>query len=233
MHYFRLVSQESKLWYLENFSMMSALSKTEMMAMDKMSAMKNAPKNQIIYFPEDTSNTLYMLKEGKVKISKQSPDGKEIILAYLHPGEVFGELSITGQEKREEIAEATEDAVICVVDVKNLHMMMEKNAKFNFNITKLIGFKLKKIQNRLESMIFKSAEQRVSSFIKELAMEHGKPILGNAEEKLIQLKLTHDDIAKLTATSRQTVTSTLNLLEKKNIIDYDRRSIFVKALSKL
>jgi len=213
--------------------MMAALSKDEMMTMDKMSAMRNASKNQVIYFPEDASNAIYMLKEGKVKISKQSGDGKEIILAFLHPGEVFGELSITGQEKREEIAEATEDAVVCVVDVKDLQMMMEKNPKFNFNITKLIGFKLKKIQSRFESLIFKSSEERVSSFIKELAVEHGKPILGNPEEKLIQLKLTHEDIAKLTATSRQTVTSTLNLLEKKNIIMYDRRSIFVKQLSKL
>ena len=95
--------------------MMSTLSSDELMTMDDMAAMRNASKNQIIYFPEDTSNTIYMLKEGKVKISKQSPDGKEIIMAFLHPGEVFGELSITGQEKREEIAEATEDAVICVV----------------------------------------------------------------------------------------------------------------------
>jgi CRP-like cAMP-binding protein len=227
------MSAESKLWYLEKFSMMSVLSKDEMMTMDKMSAMRNASKNQVIYFPEDASNYIYMLKEGKVKISKQSGDGKEIILAFLHPGEVFGELSITGQEKREEIAEATEDAVICVVDVKDLQMMMEKNPKFNFNITKLIGFKLKKIQSRFESLIFKSSEERVSSFIKELAEEHGIPILGNPEEKLIQLKLTHEDISKLTATSRQTVTSTLNRLEKNNIIMYDRRSIFVKALSKL
>ena len=227
------MSAESKIWYLENFSMMSVLSQDEIMEMDKKAAMRNAVKNQIIYFPEDISTTLYMLKEGKVKISKQSPEGKEIILAILHPGEVFGELSITGQEKREEIAIATEDAVICMVDVKDLHMLMEKNPKFNMSITKLIGFKLKKIQNRFESLVFKSSEERVSSFIKELAEEHGKAILGNPEEKLIQLKLTHDDIAKLTSTSRQTVTSTLNALEKSGVILYDRRSIFVKQLSKL
>lgn len=227
------MSVQSKLWYLENFTMMSALSAQELVVMDKMAAMRSASKNQIIYFPEDASNTIYILKEGKVKISKQSADGKEVILAFLHPGEIFGELSITGQDKREEIAEATEDAVICVLEVKDLKTLMEKNPKFNFHITKLIGFKLKKIQSRFESLIFKSSDQRVSAFIKELAQDHGKAILGNPEEKLIQLKLTHEEIAKLTATSRQTVTSKLNQLEKDEIITYDRRNIFVKALSKL
>lgn len=227
------MSEQSKLWYLENFSMLSTLSPKEMVMMDSNAGMRKATKNQIIYFPEDASKNIYLLKEGKVKISKISGDGKEIILAILHPGEVFGELAITGQDKREEIAEATEDTVICVVSVDDLKMMMEMNPKFNFQITKLIGFRLKKIQNRFESLIFKSSDERVISFIKELADDHGKAILGNPDEKLIQLHITHEDIAKLTATSRQTVTTVLNKLEKDQIITYDRKSIFVKKLSQL
>lgn len=214
--------------------MLSTLNKDEMMAMDRMAAMRNATKNQVIYFPEDESDSVYMLKSGKIKLSKISAEGKEIILAILHPGEVFGELSITGVGgKREEIAEATEDAVICKVEVKDIRMMMSQNPKFNLTITKLIGFKLKKVQSRFESLIFKTAEQRIKHFIKELADEHGMPIKGNSEEFLIRLKLTHDEISKLTATSRQTVTSTLNLLESEGVITYDRKSIFVKLYSKL
>jgi len=227
------MSTQSKLWYLENFSMLSTLSPKEMMMMDNAAAMRKAGKNQIIYFPEDASKNIYMLKAGKVKISKVSSDGKEVILAILGPGEVFGELAITGQGKREEIAEATEDTIICAVKVEDLKMMMEMNPKFNFQITKLIGFRLKKIQNRFESLIFKSSDQRVVAFIKELADEHGKPVLGSTEEKLIQLNITHEDIAKLTATSRQTVTTVLNKLEKEGVITYDRKSIFVKKLSAL
>lgn len=227
------MEQHSKLWYFENFSMLDTLSKEEKEMLDKSAAMRSAPKNQILYFPDDASSTIYMLKAGKVKISKMSSDGKEIILALLHPGEIFGEMSIAGQEKREEVAEATEDSVICTVNLQDLLKMMEMNPKFNLQITKLIGFRLKKIQSRFESLIFKSAEERIKSFIGDMAEEYGRKILGNENEREIRLKLTHEDIAKLTATSRQTVTTVLNDLGKSGIIAYDRSGIFVKDIKKL
>jgi CRP-like cAMP-binding protein len=224
---------ETKLWYLENFSMLNILSKQEIEDMDKMAVMRNMPRNQVIYFPEDTSNTVFLLKKGRVKISRMSESGKEIILAILGPGEIFGELSITGQAKREEIAEATEDAIICSVNISDFQNMMEMNPKFNLQVTKFIGFRLKKVQSRLEGLIFKTAEQRVRAFIKELAEEHGTEIINNSEERLIKMRLTHDEIAKLSATSRQTVTSVLNDLERQGIISYDRRRIFVKKFRQL
>lgn len=224
---------QTKLWHLENFSMLHILTKQEMQAMDKMAVMRIAPRNQVIYFPEDTSDTVFLLKQGKIKISRISEAGKEMILAILGPGEIFGELSITGQVKREEIAEATEDAVICSVSIADFQRMMEMNPKFNLQVTKFIGFRLKKIQSRLESLIFRTAEQRVRFFLKELAEEHGRQIINNPEERVVKMRLTHEDIAKLSATSRQTVTSVLNDLEKHGLINYDRSRIFVKKYSQL
>ena len=106
---------QSKLWYLENFGMLKALSKDEKEKLDSMAVMRHAPKKEVLYFPSDSSNSIYMLKAGKVKISRLTPEGKEIILIILGPGEIFGELGITGQQEREEFAEVTDDAIICVV----------------------------------------------------------------------------------------------------------------------
>lgn len=227
------MANKTKLWYLENFKLVNTLSKDEFIEFDKNATMRSAPKSSVLYFPEDQSNTIYILKEGKVKISKISPDGKEIILEFLYPGEMFGELGITGQDKREEIAVADEDCVMCVINTNDVKDMMATNPKFNFSITKLIGLKFKKIQNRFEALIFKNSEQRIASFILELSTEYGMEIKGNPEEKLIRLKITHDEISKLTATSRQTVTSALNKFQKEEVLIYDRKSIFIKNLSKL
>ncbi|MBD1396848.1 Crp/Fnr family transcriptional regulator [Pontibacter sp. JH31] len=223
----------TKLWHLENFSMLHILSKSEIEEMDRMAVMRNMPRNQVIYFPEDSSDTVFLLKKGKVKLSRISESGKEMILAILGPGEIFGELSITGQTKREEIAAATEDAVICSVGISDFQRMMEMNPKFNLQVTKFIGFRLKKIQSRLEGLIFKTAEQRVRYLLKELAEEHGRQIIHNPEERVVKMKLTHEDIAKLSATSRQTVTSVLNDLEKQGLISYDRSRIFIRKHSEL
>ena len=223
----------SKLWYLENFGMLKALSKEEKEKLDRIAVMRHAPKKQVLYFPTDQSNSIYLLKAGKVKISKISPDGKEIIQTILGPGEVFGELGITGQQEREEIAEVTDDAVICVIDIHDLQKMMKDNPKFNTEILKFIGFRLKRVQTRLESLIFKNAEQRIRSLIKELGEDHGRMIAGDENQREVKLGLTHEDIAKLTATSRQTVTTQLNELEKSGLIKYDRKRIYIKNISQL
>ena len=227
------MNTHSKLWYLENFSMLKVLSKEEKEKLDSMAEMRNAPKKQVLYFPTDSSNSIYLLKAGKVKISRLTPDGKEIILTILGPGEVFGEMGITGQQEREEIAEVTDDAIICVVDINDLQHMMKDNPKFNTEILKFIGFRLKRVQNRLESLIFKNAEQRIRSLIKELAEDHGRAIGGDENYREVKLGLTHEDIARLTATSRQTVTSQLNELEKSGLIRYDRKRITIKDLRQL
>jgi len=222
----------SKLWYFENFNIMEVLSPEEKMEVSKMAAMSNSNRKDVVYFPDDSSNKIYFLKSGKVKISKYSEEGKEMILAILGPGEIFGELSVISQDKRGEMAEVMEDAIICSLRVADLQMMLEKNPKFNFSITKLIGLKLTKIQTRLESLVFKNTNERVKAFIKEMADEHGRKLItGNEIE--VKLKLTHDDIAKLTATTRQTVTTILNSLEKDGLIIYDRRRILVKNYDKL
>ena len=223
-------SSGKKLWYLENFNILKALSKSEMMKLNERTKMRNCHKNEVIYLPYEKSNTIYFLKEGKVKISSVSEDGREMIHAILGQGEIFGELAITDQSERKQIAEATEDALVCSIDVNEFSEFMRSNSRLNLSITKAIGFRLRKIQARLESLWFKSAPERIRSFIKDLADEHGRDV---GDEKSVNLNLTHQEIASLTATTRQTVTSTLNDLEKKGIIIYDRKRILIKKYNEL
>ncbi len=219
----------TKLWYLENFSLFDALTREEKEILEKSTVMRNIGRHEVLYFPSDASETIYMLKKGKVKISRVSDNGKEVSLAILGPGELFGELAITGPtDKREEIAEVTEDALICVININDIRDMMASNPKFNMAVLKFIGFKFKKIQSKLESLIFKTSDERVISFLKEIADVHGRKIIGAPNIREIKLGLTHAEIAKLTATSRQTVTTVLNSLERKGIITYDRKRINIK-----
>lgn len=223
----------SKIWYLENFSMLGVLKKEELQKMDEIAKMEETPRNKIIYLPENQSNTIYLLKKGKVKISRFSETGEEYILALLGPGEVFGESGITGEEKREEMATVTEDAIVCRVDLQQFLELMANNSALNFEITKLIGLKFKKIQTKFEHLIFKSSEERVIWFIKSMAIQFGRPIKGFSDQYQIDIKFTHEEIGKLTATSRQMVTSTLNNLERLGIIKYDRRRIYILDINKL
>lgn len=195
------------------------------------STMKHPEKNQYIYFPEDPSKMLYFLKMGRVKIGSVSPDGKEIIKAILHPGEVFGELSVTGEDKRTDFAQALDgDVIICAMGVADMMEMMEMNPALSLRITKLIGFRLKKIERRLEALVFKDTKDRIIDFLREIAEEKGKRI---GDQIFIKLKLTHQDIGNLTGTARQTVTSILNDLKNEGKISFDRSTIIINDIKKL
>ena len=224
------MADKTKLWYLENFNLLSTLKMNEMEELSKIAAMRSCIKNQVIYFTDDPSDKIYFLKQGKVKLSRYAADGREIIVALLGPGEIFGELSISGQERRDETAEATEDSVVCILSAAEMERMLEQNPKFNLSITKLMGLRLQKVESRLASLIFKSSEERIYSFIRESALEHGKQTRDGIE---VFLRLTHQDIAKLTATARPTVSAVFSDLEKRNVIEYNRKRILVKNMEAL
>ena len=226
-----MAAAESKLWHLERINLFKDLESDELEEVDKVSTMRTMPKEKYIYFPEEPSKVVFLLKEGRVKIGSYSNDGKEIIKAILQPGEVFGELAITGEEKRRDFAQAMDNNVrICAIGVNEMLRIMNSNPRLSLGVTKMIGERLSKVERRLESLVFKDARERIIDFIKTNALERGKKV---GDELLLKHNLTHQDIANLTATSRQTVTIVLNDLREQELIYFDRKSILVHDINAL
>lgn len=225
------MSSKTKLWYLENINLFGGMSEKQMMEVEKRTIMKTPAKDQYIYFPEEPSRSLYFLKEGRIKIGSYSNDGKESIKAILKPGEVFGELSLAGEDKRNDFAQAMDDnVVICAMGMEDMEYMMQMNSKLGLKVTRLIGLRLRKTERKLEDLIFKDARTRIVELIKDMAKEEGKKV---GDETLLKHNLTHQDFANLTATSRQLVTTVLNELKAKDIIHLERKKMLIRDLEKL
>jgi len=226
-----MTAQNSKLWHLEQINLFKNLSEEELEELDDLTVMKTADKNQFIYFPQEPSKILFFLKAGRIKIGSYSEEGKEIIKAILHPGEVFGEMGIVGEESRKDFAVAMDlETRMCTLHVDQFVKMMHANSQLSLEVTKTIGEKLRNIERRLESLIFKDARERIIDFMKEMAKKYGKNI---GDEVLVKHDLTHQDIANLTATSRQTVTTVLNDLKEKDLIYMERKRFLIRELDKL
>lgn len=219
-------SDQTKIWFFQNFNFLQTMSKSEMMELSECSVMKEVKKDETVYLPHDLSSKIYFLKKGTVKIVSYSGEGKEIILGILKAGEIFGELALAGENKRENYALVTEDAIICQVTVSEFERILRNNPALNLEVTKLIGFRLKRIRTRLERFWFKSAEDRIRSLIVELAEDHGKK---SHKGTIISLRLKHEEIASLAATTRQTATTILNKLIKQGEIEMDRKRILIKS----
>ena len=116
------------------------------------------------------------------------------------------------------------------MNIDDMQVMMKSNQPLSLKIFKLMGLRIKKIERRLESLVFKDARSRVVEFLYELAEERGQKV---GFEIMVKNHFTHKDIASLTGTSRQTVTTILNELKEKNLINFDRRRILIRDMNKL
>lgn len=224
------MADKSKLWYLENFNLFTSLNQDSMMELNKMVKEKEIEKNQPIYFPNEPSNSIYFLKTGRVKISRYSDDGKEMIMAFINPGEVFGEMAYLGEEERTDIAITVEPSFICAINKNDFAQFIEKNPTLNLRLTRLIGLKLKSYSERIEDLVFKDSKQRVISFLLKIAEDNGKKV---GEQIFVKPFLKHQDIADLTACARQTVNDVLTDLREKKIIDFDRKKLIINDINAL
>ena len=226
-----MATTSTKLWHLESFNLFNGMSKDEMMEVEKKTNMKTYNKDQYIYFPDDPSNIVFFLKEGRVKLCTYSDEGKEIIKAVLWPGEIFGEIGIIEDEKRADYAQPLDDDVLlCSMRLDDMKMMMQMNPGLNLKIMKLIGLRFRKIERKLESLIFKDTRTRIIDLIKDLAEERGKKL---GTDIFVKHHLTHQDFAYLTATSRQNVTTVFNELKADGVMDFERKSFIVRDIGRL
>ena len=155
---------------------------------------------------------------------------EEVIKAILSKGELFGEKAILGDEIRDEFAQSVDNTTsICPVDVNTMHDLMRDNRGFSFRIYKLIGIRLKRLERRLELVLFKDAETRVQEFLKELAVDYGY-CCPDTGDTVVKHPYTQNDIAKLLGTSRPTLNAILNKFKANDIIDFSRNEIRLKVL---
>ncbi|MBV6655625.1 MAG: Crp/Fnr family transcriptional regulator [Mameliella sp.] len=188
-------------------------------------------KHETIYQSGERSDCILFLIKGVVKIGRYCADGREIIKHVLHPMSMFGELSLAGELKRKDFAVSIKkDTQILKINMVQLQQVMRRDSQLSMRVLNFIGTRLQTVEQRLESLIFKDARERIIEFLRDSAQKQGKRV---GYETLIKHTLTQQDIANITGTSRQTVTSVMNDLRKSNLIYFNRRTILIRDLGKL
>lgn len=225
------MSLNDNIWYLENVDLYDFLCPHKVSIMQGKHTFSHFKKNEFIYLEDEPSNHIYLIVKGRVKIGSFKENGKEIVKAILTHGEIFGELAITGEEKREDFAQALDDdTTVCIMEIADIQELMAENKSLKLKIFKLIGLRIRKLERRIESLVFKDARTRIIDFLRDMATERGQKV---GFEIMFKNYFTHRDIASLTGTSRQTVTTVLNELKDKNIINFDRRRFLIRDMDML
>lgn len=222
----------SNLWFLENIDVTHLLCPTKLgnealMAKHTKCQFK---KGESVYVPDDLSDRIFFIQEGRIKVSAMNDEGKEITKAILGKGEVFGESSLLGEQTRRDFATALEDTQTCVVTLEELRALMRERSELNLFFMSMFGKRQLEMERRLESLVFRDSRTRIVEFLVNLVKEKGQRV---GYEWVVRQFLTHQEIANLTATSRQTVTTTLNDLRYKKLLTFNRSRLLVRDLDKL
>ena len=226
------MAKKDSIWYFEDVDLYKIFCPHNIKDFNKTTSHSflTFKKNEFIYFEDDKSEQVYLISSGKVKIGTYLEDGRELTKAVLSKGEILGEMAIMGETERKDFAQAIEDTTICPLTLEAMDNLMLENKNLSLRMRQLIGFRLRKAERMIASLLFKSSKQRIIEFLLDLAKEYGQKV---GFETLVKEFFSHKIIAGLTATSRQTVTTVLNDLKRKNIINFDRKRLLIRDISLL
>ena len=223
---------DRQLLLIRNYDLWSNLTDEEYDELNIMHNFIEAKKGDYIYFDSHFHNKLYFIKDGFIKIGYVDETGEEIVKEIIHKGEIFGQFTLEKNNLNGEFARAHKSRVsLCAFNVEDFEKLLKKKPQLAITYSKQVGQKLRNVEYRLVHILNKDVRSRLISFFYQLAMQNGYD--GTSTSFQMQNFLSHDDIARLIGSARQTVTSFLSELEKENLVISDRKKILLPDVKKL
>lgn len=181
-------------------------------------------RQQIIFLEHEPADAFYIIKSGSVKIYRLAEDGREKVLDVFGPGDFFGEMGLLDHEPRSAGAATLERSLLLVIGKQDFLQLLGKYPQVALRVSQTLSQRLRNANQQIEDFAFRDARSRVIRALLALADQHGHPVAGGSR---IAVPVTHQDLAGLAGTSRETVTRVMMEMEKQGLVQHRRRSIIL------
>jgi CRP/FNR family transcriptional regulator len=224
---------ELKHWYLHNHPLFTQLDDQEVADLHVVTCYKTVAKGDFVYLGGSELSRLFFLKKGRVKLAFQDESGQEMVVELLKEGDIFGALGLEVQPNlRHEFAQAMTDVTLCSFLVQDFVAVLRRKPELAIQFSKKVGEKMVTAQGKYADLVFKDSRERVVNFFRLNAQHEGQRQPDGSY--LLQMYLTHQDIAQFTAVSRQTVTSIISdLIAEQRLVYLGRRKVVIPDLDRL
>jgi CRP/FNR family transcriptional regulator len=202
----------------------ATLSDAEFSNLQSVFIIRSFDRNQVIFLEEETGKYMYIVLAGKVKVTKTTPDGKETVLTIQQPGDFFGEMALLDGKTAPATVSAMEDCRIAMVNGEDFHRYLMKNDKVVQQIIQVLCSRLRQVWGRVQSLSYSTADARIRGTLLQLSRRHGVP---DRRGIIIDLKITHQELAGMVGTSRETVSRTIAQLQRDGILLVEGRRIII------
>ena len=203
---------------LRNVPIFSSLNDETLLQIDQVCIKKNYQKGTIILFEHDEGNAFFFIVKGEVKISRESNDGREVILSLLQDADVFGEMSLLDGLPRSANVTAMEDTELYMIKREDFLELLNNHPDVSIALLEEITHRLREAGLRIKSLSLNDAEGKVAMVLLQIAEEKGK--IKNGIVEIEKLPFQHD-LANMAGTSRETISRTLHSFAKKGLVELE------------
>jgi CRP-like cAMP-binding protein len=207
------------------FALFAELDDRELAAIAAVAKARRYAKDDVVFHADESGDIFCLIKEGQVKVTMISPEGKEIILSMLGPGDFFGEMALLDDEPRSATVIATETLEVVTIWRTDFLQILTENFSIAKKVLAELSKRLRNASNRIESLATMDVYGRLARFFLDLARDQGK-VLDNGYVAVI--RPTHQSIANMIGTSRETVSRLIHDLMKQNLLLSEGKTIYLK-----
>jgi CRP/FNR family transcriptional regulator len=209
--------------FLKTIPLFSGIEEKYLKKISEIVKEKKYPKGSVVFFEDEPGETIYIIKDGKIKIyiiSEQ--DGREKILTILQSGDFFGEMAILDGAGRSATAQCLEDSILLIIYKNNFIKLLKESSEISHRIIYNLVHRLRETNMQVKELVFMNVRQRTIKTLLRLSEDYKKVKNGKS-----MIFLTHDELARFVGTSRETISRILSDFEKEKILETKRQSIIV------
>ncbi|CAN5505779.1 Crp/Fnr family transcriptional regulator [soil metagenome] len=220
-----------KLGLLREVALFEGLSEADMQAIGHATTMTHCVRGQQILSPDDPPDRIHIIKKGRVRVYRLSPDGKQLTLDIHEKGTILGDMNLLGQDRLPEAyAEAIDDGVICTISPDELRRLIVRYPVVGVNIIRHLSRRLESAERELEAMAYQRVDQRLARKLLDLGQRFG---VSTARGTLIQARLTQQELAEMIGTTRETLAHTLGDFRRRGLLESSKHNVVIRDAERL
>jgi CRP/FNR family transcriptional regulator/CRP/FNR family cyclic AMP-dependent transcriptional regulator len=211
---------------LRTVPIFAELSEVDIQALARLTTRRRYPKDTVVFFENEQGDTLFMILEGRVRVTILGDDGREVILSVLGPGDFFGEISLLDNEPRSATAIAAEESELLLLHRADFQGAMSDNPSIGGALIRVLTARLRRANHQISTLALLDVYGRVARVILDIAREEGRRL---KDGRIAFRRATHQELANRIGTTRETVTRMLKDLERQGLITVDGREVVLEA----
>lgn len=218
-------SSQSTHRYLQEVGLFQGLTDAELTAVARAGQHRQVESDAFFFHQGEPATTLYVLTQGRVRLTQVTPEGHQVILRFIGPGHMFGGIAALGEKIYPAAAQAVDDCKALAWDGETMHRLMERYPRIALNALELLAERIQTVQDRYRELATERVERRIARALLRLVQQTGRRVEAGV---LIDMPLSRQDLAEMTGTTLYTVSRTLSRWEQAGLVETGRQRVLIR-----